>query len=113
MSRHRHRSPRRGPVRLAASAAATGAALVAMAAPAQALTTADTPQLNLPDVAGLLTAHNDIEPAPAPVAPPIESSLTHFPTGDLLNQGRDIAPLGLPATALVQAAAGATKIIPN
>ncbi|MHA6797718.1 hypothetical protein ACVGVM_30080 (plasmid) [Pseudonocardia bannensis] len=110
MPRHRHRPHRSAPISrlLAGGVAVVGSALVGLSAPAQAA----TPDL-VPDLAPALTAHNDVEPAPAPAAPYVEPSTSVFPDGDVLNQLRDVAPAGVPAAGLVQSALGSTKIIPN
>ncbi|GAA1836622.1 hypothetical protein GCM10009836_13910 [Pseudonocardia ailaonensis] len=109
MPRHRHRPPRSATLtRLAGIATLTGAAFAVLPGAAYAA----TPDL-VPDTAPLLTAHNEPEPAPAPTAPYVEGSQTAFGQGDLLNQGRDVAPAGVPVTGLVQSVVGATKILPT
>jgi hypothetical protein len=86
-----------------------GAAAVALSGSAEAA----TPDL-VPDLAPLVTAHNDVEPAPAPTAPYVEPSSTAFPQGDLLNQGRDLAPAGVPVAGLTQSAVGApSRLLPS
>jgi hypothetical protein len=106
---HRHRPPRSALTRLAGSATLAGAAPVGLTGPAQAA----TPDL-VPDLAPLLTAHYDDEPAPAPEAPYVEPSFTAFEQGDLLNQGRDLAPAGVPVTGLTQSAVGApSRLLPS
>ncbi|MCE3554903.1 hypothetical protein LWC33_26040 [Pseudonocardia sp. RS11V-5] len=109
MPRHRYRPPRSALTRLAGSATLAGAAVVGLSGPAQAV----TPDL-VPDLAPLLTAHYDEEPAPAPTAPYVEPSYTAFEQGDLLNQARDFAPAGVPIAGLTQSAAGAPgRLLPS
>ncbi|MEU7818916.1 hypothetical protein [Pseudonocardia sp. NPDC049154] len=109
MPRHRYRPPRSALTRLAGSATLAGAAVVGLSGPAQAA----TPDL-VPDLAPLLTAHYDEEPAPAPEAPYVEPSYTAFEGGDLLDQGRDFAPAGVPIAGLTQSAVGApSRLLPS
>lgn len=109
MPRHRYRPPRSALTRLAGSATLAGAAVVGLTGPAQAA----TPDL-VPDLAPLLTAHYDEEPAPAPEAPYVEPSYTAFEAGDLLDQGRDFAPAGVPIAGLTQSAVGApSRLLPS
>ncbi|GAA2873447.1 hypothetical protein GCM10010472_33400 [Pseudonocardia halophobica] len=113
MPRHRYRPPRSALTRLAGAATLAGAAVVGLTGPAQAA----TPDL-VPDLAPLLTAHDDpadgAEPAPAPEAPYVEPSSTAFDQGDLLNQGRDLAPAGVPIAGLTQSAVGApSRLLPS
>ncbi|WP_433507644.1 hypothetical protein ACQP04_14995 [Pseudonocardia halophobica] len=109
MPRHRYRPPRSALTRVAGSATLAAAAVVGLTGPAQAA----TPDLVL-DLAPLLTAHNDEEPAPAPEAPYVEPSSTAFEQGDLLNQGRDLAPAGVPIAGLTRSAVGAPgRLLPS
>jgi hypothetical protein len=107
--RHRYRPPRSVLTRLAGSATLAGAAVVGLTGTAQAA----TPDL-VPDLAPLLTAHDDEEPTPAPTAPYVEPSYTAFEQGDLLNQARDLAPAGVPVAGLTQSAVGApSRLLPS
>jgi hypothetical protein len=105
----RHRPPRSALTRIATSASLAGATVVGLSGPAQAA----TPDL-VPDLGPLLTTHYDDEPAPAPSAPYVEPSSTAFEQGDLLNQGRDLAPAGVPVAGLTQSAVGApSRLLPS
>lgn len=86
--------------------AGSAAASAGMAGAAQAA----EPAL-VPDLAPLLTTHNDVEPAPAPEAPPVESSFTAFGPDEPLKQLRDFTPAGAPASGLVEAVQEAPKKI--
>lgn len=108
MPSHRARSTSRNARRAAGGAAVAGAALVGLSGAAQAATP------SIPDLAPLLTAHNDVTPTPAPEAPPVEPSYTAFDSDDPINQLRDFTPAGVPATGLVDAVGDAPKkIIPS
>lgn len=65
----------------------------------------------VPDLAPLLTTHNDVQPTPAPEAPPVEPSFTAFGPDEPLKQLRDFTPAGLPATGLVESVQEAPKKI--
>lgn len=68
----------------------------------------------VPDLAPLLTSHNDVVPAPAPTALPVESSFTAFGPDEPLKQLRDFTPAGIPATGLVESVQDAPKkILPS
>ncbi|TCK25563.1 hypothetical protein [Pseudonocardia endophytica] len=86
--------------------AGTAAASAGVAGTAQAA----EPAL-VPDLAPLLTTHNDVQPAPAPEAPPVESSFTAFGPDEPLKQLRDFTPAGVPASGLVEAVVEAPKKI--
>ena len=89
--------------------AGTAAASAGVAGTAQAAEPAV-----VPDLAPLLTSHNDVEPAPAPEAPPVESSFTAFGSDEPLKQLRDFTPAGVPATGLVESVQEAPKkILPS
>jgi len=110
MPRHRRRRPRSAAATrlLGGGAAIAGSALVGLSSPALAA----TPDI-VPDLAPILTTHNDVQPAPAPQAPYVQPSDEAFPDGDVLNQLRDFAPAGVPVAGLVQSVQGATKILPS
>lgn len=89
--------------------AGTAAASVGVAGTAQAA----EPAL-VPDLAPLLTTHNDVQPAPAPEAPPVEPSFTAFGPDEPLEQLRDVTPAGVPAAGLVESVQDAPKkILPS
>ncbi len=86
--------------------AGTAAASTGMAGAAQAAEPAI-----VPDLAPLLTTHNDVQPAPAPEAPPVESSFTAFGPDQPLKQLRDFTPDGVPAAGLLESVSEAPKKI--
>lgn len=110
MSRHRYRPPRSAAMTrlFTGGIVVAGSALVGLSTPAQAA----TPDV-IPDLAPLLTTHNQVEPAPAPQAPYVEPSQQAFPQSDLFNHERDVAPAGVPVAGLIQSALGASKILPT
>ncbi len=71
---------------------------------------AATPDL-VPDLAPYLTEHNEVQPDPAPTAPPVESSFTAFDSTDPINALRDLTPAGVPATGLVDSLGDVPKKI--
>ncbi|RZT84581.1 hypothetical protein EV383_1428 [Pseudonocardia sediminis] len=103
MPRNRARSTAR---RIVGGAALAGSALVGLSGAAQAA----TPDL-VPDLAPYLTEHNEVQPDPAPTAPPVESSFTAFDSTDPVQQLRDFTPAGVPAAGLVDSLGDVPKKI--